>query len=243
MTADLPCNQAIRAVADRLVCCAGVEQSVVAGLSEALLGWAGISSWSPSTEELTRLAEKPVREDYRTLLELCLLLWQGLAPGPQTGSTPAPSFLLNLERVFERYLTRGLIEAWQGLGGGASWRVEPQRTCTINLPVPGQPDLTIRPDVLLLRDGSPLLVVDAKWKRLARGQPETADLYQMLAYCTALDIQQAALIYPGRRNRAWTFPLRQTPVRIGVHTLTVTASPERCRGALRRLADALIRGI
>ena len=62
-----------------------------------------------------------------------------------------------------------------------------------------RPALEMRPDVTVYRDGRPTLVVDAKWKRPA-GAPSPADLYQMLAYCTALGVGRAVLVYPGRRD-------------------------------------------
>src|SRR5207249_3408356 len=107
-----------------------------------------IRSQPISIEDLTRLAEEPVREDYRLLLELCLLLGQGFAPDVPSGSTPSPTFLLDLERVFERYLTRELMEAFRRPG----WRALAQQSCPISLPGPGQPELLIRPDVLVLRE-------------------------------------------------------------------------------------------
>ncbi len=235
LTPDLPCNQAPRMVAERLLSQQRLDDRVLAGLREALTGWGDVRSRTLSTEELTRLAEQPVREDYRSLLELCLLLWQGLAPGMQPGDTPSPTFLLDLERVFERYLTRGLIEAFSRRG----WRALAQQSCPISLPVADQPDIVMRPDVLVLHEERPVLVVDAKWKRLKKGQPETGDLYQMLAYCTALDVQRAALVYPGRRDRVWNYRMRETPVVVSVHTLMVTNASAQCRRSLHRLGQAL----
>jgi 5-methylcytosine-specific restriction enzyme subunit McrC len=235
LTTDLPCNQAPRAIAERLLSSTGLEDRVAVRLREGLSGWEGIRSRPPLIEELNRLAEEPVREDYRLLSELCVLLWQALAPGVQPGNTPSPTFLLDLERVFERYLTRGLLEAFRRPG----WQALAQQSCPISLPVPDQPDLVIRPDVLVLREERPVLVVDAKWKRLKKGQPETDDLYQMLAYCTGLGIPRAALVYPGKRDSGWTYRMRATAVEVEVHTLTVTASPARCRRSLHCLARIL----
>ncbi len=235
LTIDLLCNQAPRAVAERLLAGTELQERVAGGLRQALAGWDGIQSRALSPEDFIGLAENPVREDYRLLLELCSLLWQGLAPSLQPGNRPSPSFLLDLERVFERYLTRGLLEAFRRPG----WRALAQQRFPISWPVPGQPDLVIRPDVLVFREECPVLVIDAKWKRLKRGQPETSDLYQMLAYCTALGVPRANLVYPGKRDRVWTFSLRETAKEVSVHTLTVTASPAQCLRSLRRLGQSL----
>ena len=58
-----------------------------------------------------------------------------------------------------------------------------QTTHMVDQPIADQPDITVRPDLTINRAAQPLLVVDAKWKRLTTG-PQTADLYQVLAYGT-----------------------------------------------------------
>jgi 5-methylcytosine-specific restriction endonuclease McrBC regulatory subunit McrC len=86
-----------------------------------------------------------------------------------------------------------------------------------------------------------VLVVDAKWKRLPQGALITSDVYQVLAYCAALGVGRAALVYPGRRNRKWEYAFAHAPVRLEVHTLRVVGSRRACQAAARRLARALQR--
>ncbi len=83
-----------------------------------------------------------------------------------------------------------------------------------------------------------MLVVDAKWKRPA-GAPAAADLYQMLAYCTALGIGRAVLVYPGRRDRVRRYPLLNAPVCVEARTLRVVGDAAACRRSFRRLGRAL----
>ena len=63
----------------------------------------------------------------------------------------------------------------------------------------------LRPDLLIEREGSPLIIADTKWKRLNPTLPfpygvSGADAYQMLAYSTVLQQDQRPaevwLIYP-----------------------------------------------
>src|SRR5207253_9336450 len=141
-------------------------------------------------------------EAYRPLLDLCRLLADGLAPGGRDGATACPAFLLDMERVFEGYVTRGIVESFAGLG---RYRVDVQPRHVANRPVAGQPDIHLRPDVVLSRDGRAQVVVDAKWKDLAGSPLMTDDVYQVLAYCTALGVGRGVLVYPGRRDRAWEY--------------------------------------
>lgn len=234
---DLPCNQVPRGMAELLLAVPELDPAIAAALRQTLRGWDQVQSRRWTAEEVRWLLKQHMPPDYQSLLELCLLLCEGLAPGLPAGTTPSPSFLLDLERVFERCLTRGLVEAFDQPG----WQTEVQQAHIVNEAQPGQADVSMKPDLLVIHQERPLLVVDAKWKRLREGFPETPDLYQMLAYCTALEVDRAALIYPGRRDRTWTYRLRKIGLEVSVHTLCVTATPHRCRGSLRRLGQALRR--
>jgi 5-methylcytosine-specific restriction enzyme subunit McrC len=236
LTADVPCQQVPRALAERLLGMVDLDVHVRSLLRQAVLEYAEVTPRSWPADELARLAADADADD-RPLLELCGLLAEGLAPAEAEGQAPAPSFLLDMERVFERYLTRGVVEAFVGR---SRWQVRAQPQCVVSRLTAGQPELTMRPDILIERDGRGVLLVDAKWKRL-RGVPRvTTDLYQVLGYGTALGVGQVVLVYPGRRDRVWTYDLQVAPVRVEVRTLRVTATPERCRRSLVRLGRTLV---
>jgi 5-methylcytosine-specific restriction enzyme subunit McrC len=234
LTADLPCNQIPKAVAERLLVSPLLSEAVRAALRQALPAFDGVEV-VPLTADRFAAAER-APEGYRPLLDLCRLLADGLAPGEKAGPTPAPAFLLDLERVFEGYVTRGVVEAF---AGWSAHRVSVQPLHRITPAVAGQPEITVRPDVTIDGDEGPLVIVDAKWKWLPKAGPVTADLYQMLAYCTALGVRRAVLVYAGRRDRAWAYPLSRAPVAVEVRTLRVVGSPEECRRSLRRLGRDL----
>jgi len=50
----------------------------------------------------------------------------------------------------------------------------------------------MRPDIVIYRDGAPILVLDAKYK-LQEGR---GDLYQAVACCHAMDLPRAVLVHP-----------------------------------------------
>jgi 5-methylcytosine-specific restriction enzyme subunit McrC len=230
-TVDLPCNRLPRALAERLLAWPDLDQQTAGRLREALGGLQDVRSAMWSLDEARRLAVDPPAEDYRSLLQLCLLVAEGLTPGLEAGPAPTPTFLLDLQRAFEGYLARGVAAAFSG----SRWRVEVQRAQVVNDLVTGQPELMMRPDVVVWADDRPALVVDAKWKRLAGGLPQPDDLHQLLAYCTGLGVSRSALVYPGTRNRTWTWRLAAAPVTVQAHTLAVAASPQACWQALQRL--------
>jgi 5-methylcytosine-specific restriction enzyme subunit McrC len=57
-------------------------------------------------------------------------------------------------------------------------------------------NVPMRPDIIVSEGGKLGLVADCKYKRLEPGEFKNYDVYQMLAYCTALGVQRGLLIYP-----------------------------------------------
>src|SRR6185437_9419748 len=208
---------------------------VRAALRRALSGFEGVSSVPLSVQLWEAIQAERLPVEYRPLLDLCRLLADSLAPGGAMGSTPAPSFLLDLERIFEQHVTRGVVEAF---ARSRRYTVSVQMAHTVNQPIVDQPDVTMRPDLTIDRDGRPMLVVDAKWKRLPRSLV-TADLYQVLAYGTVLGADRVALVYPARKARAWTYRFPHTPLRLTVYTLPVGGARDVCVRSVRQLARAL----
>ncbi len=73
-----------------------------------------------------------------------------------------------------------------------------QYNAMLNEAVRDSDRLTVRPDAVHLLGGRPVVVYDAKYRaRADRGASLSADHFQMLAYCTALRVPTAWLIYAG----------------------------------------------
>jgi 5-methylcytosine-specific restriction enzyme subunit McrC len=228
-TADVPCNQAPKATAERLLASSLLGGRAREALLQALRGFEEVTT-APLRPDVFAAAEADrLAEGYRPLLDLCRLLADALGPSDVAGAMPCPAFLLDMERVFERSVTRGVTEAFTDADG---WTAAAQQTHVV------APGVEMRPDVTVYRDGRPIMVVDAKWKRPV-GAPSPADLYQMLAYCTALGVGRAALVYPGRRDSVQAFPLHHAPIRVEMHTLRVVGEPARCLRSLKRMGRAL----
>jgi 5-methylcytosine-specific restriction enzyme subunit McrC len=235
-TADLPCNRVPKAVAELLLRSPLAGERARAAVRQALGGFDGVEAAALGPDSFAQAEPGPLTQAYRPLLDLCRLLADGLVPDGREGTTSCPAFLLDMERVFEGYLTRAIVERF---AGRQDYCVEVQPRYVANCPVAGQPDIHLRPDVVLARDGRPKVVVDAKWKDLAGSPLVTDDVYQVLAYCTALGAGRGVLVYPGRRDRAWDYPLAGVPIVLTVRTLRVVGDRERCARSLRRLGRAL----
>lgn len=235
MTVDLPCNRVPRALAEQLLAWPSLAASVTSSLRETLAGLEDVQVAAWTLEEVHQLAEEPPCPEYRPLLELCLLLAEGLIPGLASGSRPAPTFLLNMERAFESFVTRGIVKAF----AGDRWLIEVQRSRLVSDAVPGQTPLLMRPDVVVCDGDRPVLVIDTKWKSLRGGLPRTDDLHQMLAYAAGLGATRLVLVHPGARNRVWSWRLPASAVEVQTRTLGVTGSARDCQRFLRRLGRQL----
>src|SRR5436190_2190042 len=107
-TADLPCNQVPRAVAESLLPL--VAAPVRAALETLLPALADASPVSLNPALWAQLLHSPAPPAYSPLLDLCRALADALSPAQQGGSG-APAFLLELERLFERFVTRAVVES------------------------------------------------------------------------------------------------------------------------------------
>jgi 5-methylcytosine-specific restriction enzyme subunit McrC len=238
-TTDILCNRAARSIAELTRASPLLRDETRAALDAALRGFGEVTAVA-LTPDVWAALDAAAPEMYRPLLDLGRLLVDSLASGEASGPTPGPAFLLNLEQVFERFLTRMLsltVETRSPLDG--RWRVAAQPLLRASVPIAGQPDLNIRPDVLLLCDGTARLIVDAKWKRLGATPLIPSDVYQVLAYSSALNVSRASLVYPGRRNRAWQYDLEHGGSLV-IRTLRVAGEREALARSTRRLVRRLV---
>jgi 5-methylcytosine-specific restriction enzyme subunit McrC len=236
LTADLPCNRMPKAVAERLQHSPLLGEKVRGRLQHCLPALAEVAVVPLDERLLAAAAPDEKTAAYRPLWELCRVLVEGWTAGVGQGGHSAPAFLVDLERVFERYVARQLQAQLPALGVAVT--VQPWLTAAPARD--GQPDLNMRPDVLLGRDGEPRAVLDTKWKRLPRARLHTSDVYQVLAYCTLLGVRRAFLVYPGRRDRRLTYRLRRSEVTLSVHVLRVHGPVSACLESLRQLAHRLL---
>ena len=112
------------------------------------------------------------------------------------------AFVVDMARVYEDFVGTALTEALARYPGGTRLQY-PSR---LDLPEgDGRPRISMAVDVVHTVRGRPTLVFDAKYKAASpTGTYPNADHYQMLAYCTALKVPTAWLVYAngpqGRRR-------------------------------------------
>lgn len=241
-TADVPCNQVPKSSAEELLRSTLLGSSARAALRRALTAFADIQS--VALDAVAFAAAVPdsrqagTADQYRRLRDLCQLLAEGLSATELDGGLSTAAFLIDMERIFERYLT---IAVQRTFADQQRYRVQVQPCYSIHPAASDQPAFQLRPDVVVERDDIPWLVIDAKWKELSGSALNSEDVHQVLAYGATLGTRRVALVYPGARFRCWHYPLRRAPHSLEVYTIAVTGPRERLARSVERLGTALRR--
>ena len=127
------------------------------------------------------------------------------------GAVRAPGFLMNMNDVFQEFVTVALRQAL-----GVSSVAFGERSIS-TLDQAGR--VNLKPD-LVWREGSKCLFVgDAKYKKIEVQHAPNADLYQLLAYVTALDLPGGMLIYAKGEGEPAVHTVRHSGKRLEVAAL------------------------
>jgi 5-methylcytosine-specific restriction enzyme subunit McrC len=125
---------------------------------------------------------------YQPALTLAKLLLDHLSFTGTQGSEPFFAFMIDMNLLFQQYLTAVLKEELQKFG----YQVNEQEHHMLDF----NDQIWVRPDLIIYRGQKPCLIIDAKYKLSAALE----DIYQMIAYCHALNHNQAILIHPASED-------------------------------------------
>ena len=173
-------------------------------------------------------------EHYRPAVELARLIIENSSLELFGGKVSGASFLIDMNVVFEQFLYVALGEAlnltrdrWQHqarlkLDKGGSINMEPDLSWWASHPGGGT---------------LPRFVGDAKYKKLDTPGFRHADIYQMLAYCTAADLPSGLLIYAAGEDEPAEYRINHAGKAIEVVALDLSGAPEAILGDVERLAE------
>lgn len=230
-TVDIAENRILLAAITRMLAVPGIDADSRRRLAALRVPLADVTTtvrgtalpgWRP-----TRLNER-----YQTALRLAEIVWDATSPEHTAGSVASSGFLFDMPRVFEDFVTTALIEALRGTPGTGRLQFRS------HLDHDGA--VAIRPDLVWLHAGAPVAVLDAKYKQeRPSGYPE-ADLYQMLAYCTALQLPRGHLVYAKGNADPARHVVRGSGTEIVCHALDLDTEPSSLLGQVERLTAELV---
>ncbi|WP_306191301.1 McrC family protein [Streptomyces sp. MK5] len=210
-TTDIAENRILRTAVERLLRLPGVPRDVRRRLLHQRARLADVTpvvrgqrlpDWQP-----TRLNAR-----YHHALRLARAVLGGSSPEHVPGGLRMDGFLLDMNKLFEDFVTVALREALRGSGHTA--RLQDSHHLDEAAAVRMRPDF-----VLYGPDDTPCAVADAKYKAEKRGGYPDADLYQMLAYCTALGLGEGHLIYAKGNASHTAHRVRHAGILIHQHAL------------------------
>ena len=230
-TADVPENRLLAAATTTLLRFPRVPDVARARLRRIRAALDGVSPpTTTAAPPITRL-----NRWYKRALPLAELILRHASVTTEHGTTRSISFVFDMNRVFEDFLSIALTEALRAHGVSVRLQHTGRHLDRERL-------IPLRPDITLWRAGRCLGVVDAKYKRLADERFPNADAYQMLAYCSGFGLRDGTLVYandPGEDERTHHL-VDGTTVR--VRTVDVEAEPDKLLRQVDALATALIGG-
>lgn len=159
-------------------------------------------------------------------LSIGRLLLSGHAPDPTFGgSNQAFSLLFPMQHLYERALRTILAMAIDGSGLRVDSRSEPLFLFIDTDDESGV--IRLRPDYVFSRNGEPVAIADAKWKRAtemgAAHGTKREDFYQIHAYLTRYKISEALILVPKApwMPEKWSKKYRDADTNARVHLIGV----------------------
>ena len=228
-TDDITENRLVKAAVTRLG-----EMRLRSSDARRGLGWTAAMLENVSLVEYGRADVPEVKfdrlnEHYRGVVGLSRLILEHSAFEARRGEVRAVGFLMNMNTLFQEFVTVALREKL-----GLSERVFLEKYIP-SLDVEG--DVRLRPDLTWWDGNNCTFVGDAKYKRLESARH--ADLYQLLAYVTALDLPGGLLVYAEGEASAARYTVRKSGKWLEVATLNLEGSLDDVLGRVGQVANRI----
>ena len=235
-TEDVLANRLVRRAAERLGRMRIRSPSSRAGLA-----------WIDGTLENVALVEYPrhavpevvfnrLNEHYREVVALARLILRHGTIETGRGAIRAPGFLMDMNRVFQEFVTRALRESL-----GLSDRTFRSDSGVRGVTLDEARRVDLRPDLSWWEGPTCRFVGDAKYKRVQDGHVPNADLYQLLAYATALDLPGGLLVYAQGEAADAVHVVRHAGRRLEVAALDLSGTIDELRRRIEGLAERVRR--
>lgn len=235
-TEDVLPNRLVRGAAERLG-----RMRIRSPSSRADLAWIDGTLENVSLVEYPRHAVPDVvfnrlNEHYREVVALARLILRYATIETGRGAVRAPGFLMDMNRVFQEFVTRALRESL-GLSDHA-FRSDRE---VLGVTLDEARRVQLRPDLSWWDGPTCRFVGDAKYKRLQDGHVPNADLYQLLAYATALDLPGGLLVYAQGETPEAVHVVRHAGRRLEVAALNLSGTIGDLRNRVGGLAERVRR--
>ena len=228
-TDDILANRLVKAAADRLG-----KLRIRSAKSRLDLGWIAATLDNVSLVEFSRVGVPEVKfdrlnEHYREVVNLARLILRHTAIETARGKARANGFLMDMNVVFQEFVTRALREELQ-----LTRRTFPSER---QVWLDEKEDVRMLPDLSWWNGATCTFVGDAKYKRVKNERVPNADLYQLLAYTTALNLPGGLLVYAEGEPNEVIHRVRHTRKQLEIATLDLSGTIENLKSEIGKLAE------
>lgn len=227
---DVAENQLVLAAVHRLLRLPGISHAARRTLLRLRLQLADVSLL-PRGSLLPRWQPSRLNTRYQPALRFAELILAANSFEQRIGTLQVNGFVFDMWRIFEDFVCVALREAMAAYGGHS----ELQHRMHLD----DAAAVAMRPDYVWTSGGEVHVVADAKYKAEKPAGFPQADLYQLLAYCTVLGLDEGHLIYAKGEEVPRTHSVTGSPVRIHCHALDLTLNPEALLNQVGRIGDAI----
>ena len=232
-TADIDENRYLRAAVRHLLRVPGIRPDTRKVLQFELARFEDIADVPVDPDLADRIRFTRLNRHYEPAIRLAALVLRNLTLIDRAGAADAASFLLNMNDLFQHWVTDRLRTA---LRSQMTVKAEP----TVHLGVGRR--VAMNPDLTFENAGAPVYVADVKYKLTTTGAGRSGDYYQLLAYTTAMNLPEGLLIYCQDDGVA---PEREVVVRnagkrLWTYALPLAGSPKEVERAVVDLAAWIV---
>ena len=215
-TDDILENRLVKAAAARLGRMRLRSRDARAGLGRTAAMLENVSPVEFPPNDVPDVPFDRLNEHYRVVVGLSRLILRHSAFETGRGHLRASGFLMDMNKVFQEFVTQALRDAL-----GVSQHQFLERNIGA---LDKEGKVRLKPDLTWWQGGDCVFVGDAKYKDLTDDHAPNADLYQLLAYVTALDLPGGMLIYAKGEREPETYHVEQTGKRLEVATLDLSGT-------------------
>ncbi len=231
-TDDILANRLVKAAADRLG-----KLRVRSAKSRLDLGWVAATLDNVSLVDFPPKAVPEVKfdrlnEHCREVVNLARLILRHTAIETDRGKARANGFLMNMNVVFQEFVTRALREEMK-----LSESTFPSEKRLPRLHLDEDREVQLKPDLSWWNGPTCTFVGDAKYKRVKHAHVPNADLYQLLAYTTALNLPGGLLIYAEGEAKDVVHRVRHAGKQLEIATLDLSGTIENLESEIGKLAE------
>lgn len=155
-----------------------------------LLHYFPYSTSSIDLQKINRIRLSRNEIHYEKAIQWARMILFELKPKLSFGNLRCQCFLVNMQQLFEEYVSKKLCDLAPAFG------------CTIESQSRSKfwRKRSIRPDMVLTTSEGENIILDTKWKLLRNREPEDADLKQIYIYNRFFNAQKGVLIYPSQNE-------------------------------------------